>query len=112
MDVSIGSKEKNRFLKMDEIKFEVAGMQSMPKRKEIREKLAALTNSKEEMVIVKSIRHKFGSHVLSGTARIYDSKQSMEKTEPKYMLERNFGKAEKKEQPKQEEQAAPVKAKK
>ena len=111
MDVSIISREKNRFLKMDEIKFEVAGEQSMPKRKDIREKLAALTNSKEEVVIVKSIGHKFGSSIRSGTARVYDSRQAMEKTEPKYMLERNFGKAEKKEQPKQEEPAA-VKAKK
>lgn len=111
MDVSIVSREKNMFLKMDEIKFEVAGEQSMPKRKDIREKLAALTNSKEEVVVVKRIGHKFGSSIRFGTARIYDSRQAMEKTEPKYMLERNFGKAEKKKQPKQEEPAA-AKAKK
>ena len=104
MDLSITSTEKNNILKFQELKFEIKGLEVTPNRKNVREKICALTNSKEENLVVKSINHKFGSHLILGTARIYESKQAMQKTEPKYMMERNFGKAEKKAaEPKSEE---------
>ena len=97
MDLQITSKEKNNLLKLQEIKFEIKGMETTPKRKDVLEKLSALTNSKEENMVVKSINHKFGSHLILGTARLYETKQDMQKIEPKYIMERNFGKTEKKQ---------------
>lgn len=97
MDLNIVSKEKNPFLQREEIKFEISKTEKIPTRKEVRQKLAALTNSKEENLVVNKIRHKFGFHEVFGTARIYESKEQMKKTEEKFVLTRNFGKEEKKE---------------
>lgn len=94
MEFNIVSKEKNPFLKMEEIKFEISDVTKTPTKKEVKEQIAALTNSKEELIAIKKIDQQFGSHTAFGHARVYESKELMEKTEPKYILERNFGKKE------------------
>ena len=91
MKVSITDKNENHAMKRTELKFEVDEVEIPPSRKDVREKIAALQNVKSEQVIVSEISHSFGSKKVNGMARIYASKEELEKTELKYMVGRNIG---------------------
>lgn len=95
MELTILSREKNPFLKREEIRFEIKHASKVPSRKEIREKLISLTNGKAEALTVNKIEHKFGTHDVMGVARLYDSKEALQKTELKNFIGKNFGKPEK-----------------
>ncbi|MFH1752373.1 MAG: 30S ribosomal protein S24e [archaeon] len=108
MNLEIINKEKNDLLGRAEIKFEVKADKT-PSRKELKKKIAALTNSKEELIIVDKIKQEFGFHKTTGLAKIYVNRIELEKTEPKYLLNRNEGK---KEEKKEEVKTAKVEEKK
>ena len=95
MDLEITSKDKNPFLKRQELTFQIKDTIITPTRKEVRQKIASITNAKDEILIVHKINHKFGSHIFSGIARIYDSKEDLGKIEKQFMIDRNFGKSKK-----------------
>lgn len=105
MDLQITSKQKNQPLKREEIRFEIKNSQKTPTRKETKQKIAALTNTKEELVIVQKISQTFGSQTIRGNAILYEAQKDMRKTEQKYIIKRNF--PEKKEEQKQETKQAP-----
>mgnify|MGYP001577671499 CR=1 FL=1 len=92
MELQIVSKQKNPFLKREDISFEITESATTPTRKEVRQKIAALTNAKEDALVVEKIDQTFGAHTAVGNARVYESKQAMLKTEKKYLLDRNFPK--------------------
>jgi len=95
MDLEITSKEKNPFLKRQEITFQIKDKLTTPTRKEVKQKISAITNAKEEVLILNKINHKFGSHSYSGTARIYESIEDLSKIEKQFVIDRNFGKPKK-----------------
>jgi len=106
LKVEIVSKTDNHFFSRQEIEFRVNDAKQTPSRKELREKIAALTNAKEESVIVDEIRQSFGMHKVLGRARIYPSKSKMEEVEEKFIIERNFGRKKKEETGKEPESSA------
>jgi len=95
MDLEITSKEKNPFLKRQELTFQIKESITTPTRKDVKQKIAAITNAKEEVLILNKINHKFGSHSYSGKARIYESKEDLGKIEQQFVIVRNFGKPKK-----------------
>ncbi len=101
MQLQIVHRKKNLFLKREEVEFEITGTKKTPTRKDVKEKIAALTNAKQEMLVLENIVHRFGSDTVFGQARIYDSNEALKSVEAKHVLARNFGK------PKEEGQKGP-----
>jgi ribosomal protein S24E len=98
MDLEIVSKKSNPLLSREEIVFRIKNFTSTPSRKDIRAKIAALTNSKEELVIVGKINQEYGLNLVEGESRVYKNAEQMKKVELPFFLERNFGEKKKKEE--------------
>ncbi|MDP6670786.1 MAG: hypothetical protein QGI60_03140 [archaeon] len=109
MKITITNKNKNALLNRTEISFKVEDTKVPPSRKEVREKIAALENTKPEQTIVSKISHNFGSQDIEGTAKVYDSIEALEKIELEYMIGRNKGVKKGKEAAAEEAPAAPPK---
>lgn len=103
MKVEIIDKVENPMLKRAELKFRAdhAGAPT-PKRLEVRAQLAALLGVAEELIVIDKLASAHGHHVASGIARAYSSREQLESTEPKYLLERGLPKEAKAEKPKKE----------
>lgn len=98
MKVEIVDKVENPLFKRTELKLRVdhAGAPT-PKRLEVRSQLAALLGVAEDLVIIEKISSSHGKQVALGIARVYASKEQLEKTEPKYLLKRGLPKEAKPE---------------
>src|SRR3989344_7560892 len=94
MDLEIISKEKQLLFSRQEIKFAVSESKT-PRKEDVRKKIAALFNAKEDAVVIEKITNRFGDKRFEGIEKIYDSKEKMDEIEPEYIISRNFGKAEK-----------------
>ena len=68
---------------------------TIPSKKEVRDKLAALVNAKPEEIAITKIESKFGSAQAKVYARVYPSVEELKKKEPKHITIRNFGKEKK-----------------
>lgn len=118
MKVEITNREKNPLLNREEIEFSITESAATPSRKELRERISALTNVKIELVVVEKISKEFGSKDASGTANIYADEKILKKTELPQIVGRNIGqkrkgkKAEKAKAAKKEEAPAPPAPKK
>ena len=93
MDLEIISKENQPLFSRLEIKF-VVNESKTPRKEEVRKKIAALQNAKEDAVVVEKITNRFGDKRFEGRAKIYDSKEKMQEMEPEHIIARNFGKKE------------------
>ncbi len=87
MQIEIIKEAHNPVLERKEIEFEISAKVT-PSREEIRKKLAALKNAKEEFIVIKYIKQLFGQHKAVGKAHIYNSMEVLKRVEPKYLLER------------------------
>ncbi|HQN90879.1 MAG TPA: 30S ribosomal protein S24e, partial [Methanoculleus sp.] len=65
-----------------------------PSRKSILEKLAALQNKNESLIVLDLERTRFGKMELIGRARIYDDEETKVLIEREYLLKRGKPKAE------------------
>ena len=106
MDIRITQKQKNPVLQREEIAFEIKETKATPTRKDIREKLAALSGVKPELVIVEKISTRFGETNATGTALIYGDEKRLAKTELEHLVNKSAGIKGKKNK---EAQAAPKK---
>jgi len=95
MKIEISARNTNSLLSREEVSFVVKGVNVTPSKKELREKLSALTNAKPETVVIERVASSFGSNDVSGLARIYKDKAAMKKVEQDFLVVRNFGKEEK-----------------
>lgn len=97
-------KEKNPLLSRQEIEFEIDGAKITPSKKELRQNISSLCDSKEEMVVISSMKQHYGSGKVTGSAFVYDSKEALERIENKYLINRQLGiKGRPKEEAKKEE---------
>ena len=87
MDLKIVSQKKNVFLDREEIVFDVVA-EKTPSRKDVKNKLMALTNTNEGQVLVKKIENAFGSKHSSGSAFIYPSIEKLKGTHRAFALKR------------------------
>ena len=102
MRIDIGTRKDNKMLGRQEVGFTIKEVTSTPSRAEIRKKIAASLNADEKRLIVDTLETQFGSREISGTARVYSSAEDLKKTELPFLITRNFGKEEKKEEPAKE----------
>ncbi len=79
---------RNELLNRRELSFTLTYEGATPSRKIILEKIAALQNQKENLVVIDSLKTRFGKMEATGVARIYDNEESKLQTERDYLLKR------------------------
>jgi small subunit ribosomal protein S24e len=88
MEVLITSDKQNELLSRRELKFTLNFTGATPSRKLVQAKLAAMVNTGKEQVVLDSMKSKFGISVLTGSARVYQSKDDLVKLERGYLMTR------------------------
>ncbi|MCK9581613.1 MAG: 30S ribosomal protein S24e [Methanoregula sp.] len=97
MDFEITSDKRNELLSRREVQFNLKYEGATPSRMQIVGKLCALLNVKEQQITVDTLHSSFGKTELTGSARVYDSEESRNKTERPHLAARG--------QPKKKEEA-------
>ncbi len=80
MDLTITKQEKKLLVQREEIEATVT-IEPTPSNKQIQEELTKKLNKPTELIIVKHIYSKFGSHENKIIAYIYDNKEALKKFE-------------------------------
>jgi small subunit ribosomal protein S24e len=92
MDFEIISDKRNELLSRREVQFTLKYDGATPSRMQIIGKLCALLNIKEHQITLDTLHSSFGKTVMSGSARIYDSEESRNKTERPHLAARGMPK--------------------
>lgn len=74
-----------------------------PKRLDVRAQLANQLGIAEDLIVIEKLASTHGQQTAFGIARTYDSRDQLEKLEPKYLLQRGLPKEAKAEEKKAEE---------
>lgn len=102
MKVKVISERKNPLLKRREVHFQVEHNQtgSTPPRLEVRKAVASVLETDVNLVFVKKLETKTGTHIAVGLANVYDSAEQAKLIEPEYVIKRNVpsGKPEEKKE--------------
>jgi small subunit ribosomal protein S24e len=93
MDFEITSDKRNELLSRREVQFTLKYDGATPSRMQITGKLCALLNVKETQVTLDTLSSSYGKTELTGKARIYDSEETMKKTERPHLSARGMPKA-------------------
>ncbi len=107
MNMNIIQDTKNEVLGRREIIAEIEE-EKIPSKDEVKAKLAALSETKAENMIIEKIETSFGNPKITVIAKTYDNKEAMKKFESDYSMKRNF-KEEKKDEKKEEAPAKKAK---
>jgi len=101
MEIKIVSEKENPLLKRKEVYFRVEHSQTgnTPPRLEVRKALATALKKDADLVFVKKMETKTGTHTAVGLANVYDSVEQAKLIEPRYIVKRNVPP----EKPKEEE---------
>ncbi len=117
MNIKIVEQKANQLLKRQEVLFKIEHEGATPKRDDVKAKLAALLNSKPDLIVIMRMRSEFGKRETVGRANIYETMERLKQVEPEHLLQRGARKAEQakaeaKETPKPEvkPKAEPAKA--
>lgn len=106
MDLHITSNKENRLLNRREIDFSIVQDGSTPSKNEIKMELCKKLNLDPESVIVVRIEQSTGVRQCHGIAHAYASKELVERSEPRYLVDRMKGiKKAKVQSPEKEEKA-------
>ena len=92
MDFEIESDKRNELLSRREIQFTLRYDGATPSRMQIIGKLCALLNTKESLVVLDSLTGKFGTTMITGSARLYDTEGDKKKTERPHLSMRGMPK--------------------
>lgn len=88
MDFAFTRDERNELLNRREVAFTLTFEGATPSRQNIQSKIAALLNLKEDLVVLDSLKTRFGKMEVTGVARIYDDEESKQRTEREYLVKR------------------------
>ena len=94
MELKIVDKKKNELLKRTELVVDMHE-KTIPSKKLIAEKLSAMVNTPIDRMVITKIVSKFGSSKAKIYVRTYETVEALKKSEPKYIVVRNFGKEKK-----------------
>ncbi len=90
MEIKIIEKVNNPLLNRIEIKFECEYPQeATPTILDVKHKLIALEDSSNELLVVEKVKPSFGVPTAVGSARVYDSVESLNKIETKAVKNKN-----------------------
>lgn len=92
MEIRILAENDNVLLKRKEVVFQVDHNQtgSTPPRLEVKNALAKILKKDANLVFIKKLETKTGTHTAIGMANIYDSIEQARLIEPKYIVDRNI----------------------
>lgn len=91
MEIEVMEERENPLLERKELWLKLRFEGSVPQRKEVRDKIAALKACDQNLVVVQWIRPVFGAREAKCFVKIYNSKEAMLSVEPKHIIRRNFG---------------------
>ena len=90
-DIEILEEKKNPLIDRTEIKFRIEHFGSgTPNRMEVKKKIAALKNAKENLTIIRNIKTHFGSSHDIGQVNIYENAKELQYFEPFHIQVRNL----------------------
>lgn len=92
MEIKILTENDNMLLKRKEIIFQVDHNKtgSTPPRLEIKNALAKVLKKDANLIFIKKLKTKMGTHTAVGIANVYDSIEQAKLIEPKYIVDRNI----------------------
>jgi len=90
MEVQVIEDRENKLLERREVAVKITFSGATPTRKEVKDRLIAVLNSDKDKLILGSINTGFGMKEAVADIRIYQSKDNAFKTEPRYVLRKNF----------------------
>ncbi|MDD1730432.1 MAG: 30S ribosomal protein S24e [Methanospirillum sp.] len=88
MEISITSNKQNELLSRREVEFTLTYNGATPSRKLVQAKLAAMVNAGKDQVVLDTMKSRFGMCLLTGSARVYQSKDDLVKLERAYLMTR------------------------
>ena len=98
MELKIISQNENPLFDRREIVFEIDYFgEKTPLRQEIIGKIAAMVDANRELMVLNPLETKFGTCVLKGVVKIYNSADMLRKVEPKHRIEKYVVKKDKTE---------------
>lgn len=92
MELQIIKDKKNPLLKRREISLKIIN-KGTPSRVDVKNKLAALANSKPELIVIEEINTLFGKQEILGTASIYESDERLKQIAQQHLVTRSAPKA-------------------
>ncbi|MEM1540054.1 MAG: 30S ribosomal protein S24e [Candidatus Bathyarchaeia archaeon] len=92
MEVRILAENDNALLKRKEVIFQVDHNQtgSTPPRLEVKNALAKMLKKDANLIFIKKLETKTGTHTAIGIANVYDSLEQAKLIEPKYVIDRSI----------------------
>ena len=90
MEIEILEDRKNDLLSRREIKFRIATDGATPSRKEVRKKLLALLDTKDDLLVLDRMETIFGKREVLGYAKVYESPEKVKEIELEHIIERNI----------------------
>jgi small subunit ribosomal protein S24e len=99
MEVKLVSTKENPLLKRKEVEFMIEqDIEKTPERLEVKKAIAAKLKVNEEMVFVKKMQTRTGTHTTVGNATAYETIEQAKLIEPEYIRKRNSPPEEPKEE--------------
>lgn len=92
MELQIIKDKKNPLLKRREISLKIIN-KGTPSRVDVKNKLAALANSKPELIVIEHLNMFFGKQEILGTASIYESDERLKQIAQQHLVARSAPKA-------------------
>ncbi|MEM2688945.1 MAG: 30S ribosomal protein S24e [Candidatus Bathyarchaeia archaeon] len=92
MEVRVLAENDNVLLGRKEVIFQVDHNQTgcTPPRLEVKNALAQILKKDADLIFIKKLETKTGTHTAVGIANVYDSFEQAKLIEPKYVIDRNI----------------------
>lgn len=91
MEIQIIKDKNNPLLKRREISLKIVN-KGTPSRIDVKNKLAAMANSKPELIVIEHLDPAFGKMDLTGTATIYETEERLKQLAHQHLLVRGVPK--------------------
>ena len=88
MELQIIKDKKNPLLKRREVSLRIVN-KGTPSRIEVKNKLAAIANSKPELIVIGQLNTAFGKQEIMGTASIYESEERLKQLAHQHLIARD-----------------------
>ncbi|MBX7077475.1 MAG: 30S ribosomal protein S24e [Methanobacteriaceae archaeon] len=90
MEYTIIEKNVNKVLERTEVKFEIDyDGESTPDTITVKNKLVALLDTQKNLIVVDTIKPRYGEPVAVGYAKVYETEEALKDIETKSVIEKN-----------------------
>jgi small subunit ribosomal protein S24e len=90
MEYTIIEKKENKVLERTEVKFEIDyDGEPTPNTLTVKSKLIALLDTQKELIVIDTIKPRYGEPVAVGYAKVYDTEEALKEIETPSVIEKN-----------------------